>query len=55
MGVRLNSEGGGGGGGGGDLWLTELVQGMQSVTDRTSLNLLFGISCTVLPCHSASG
>ena len=43
LGVGLNSKGEGL-----RLWLSKLfVRGMQGVTERNSLNPLFGVSCTV--------
>ena len=41
-----------------ELWLVYsklLVRGMHGVTDRASLNWLFGVSCTVLVLSSGVG
>ena len=51
IGVGLNSRGE-------ELWLIYsklLVWGMHGVTGRISLNLLFGVSCTVLMLSSCVG
>ena len=41
VGVRLNSMGE-------RLWLTDSIQDMHGVTESTSLNRLFGVSCMLL-------
>ena len=51
LGVGLNSWGE-------ELWLVYsklLVRGMHGVTDRASLNWLYGVSCTVLVLSSGVG
>ena len=51
LGVGLNSWGE-------ELWLLYsklLVRGMHGVTDRASLNWLFGVSCMVLVLSSGNG
>ena len=51
VGVGLNSKGEG-------LWLTDsilLIRGMHGVTESTSLNWLFGVSCMLLLLSPASG
>ena len=47
MGVGLNSRGEGL-----SVRLILFVRGMQGVTERNSLNWLFGVSCTVLTLSS---
>ena len=56
-GMQWGGVGGGLNSWGEELWLYSklLVRGMHGVTDRASLNWLFGVSCTVLVLSSGVG